>query len=171
MLKPIPIPRIARAPEQTETLRFSEMLPELATLTPVQGEICVMHRGNFLEVTAQAEAIVTLTCDRCLQQYNYRLIATPTEIIWLEDNANPELILLDEDLAPEDLVETLPPQGYFEPATWLYEQLCLELPQRKLCDKKCKGIELPPPPADAAPVVDQRWARLESLKDQLFRQN
>ncbi len=172
MLEPIHIPRIARAFEQTERLPFSEIVPDLPTLTPVQGEMVITHRGNFLEVSAQAEAIVTLTCDRCLQQYNHRLVATPSEIIWLEDNAAAqELLLLDQDLAPEDLVETLPPQGYFEPATWLYEQLCLALPQRKLCDEQCQGIEVPEALDGAPPAIDQRWARLESLKDQLFRQN
>lgn len=166
------IPNLNQAPEQTETVQFSEMIPELETLTPVQGELRVSHRSNFLEVGAKAETIITLTCDRCLQQYNYRLSITPTEIIWLDETADDfDPILLDQDLDSDDLVETLSPQGYFDPTSWLYEQLCLEIPQRKLCDAQCAGIELPNSEEPSLPVVDRRWAGLESLRNQLSDNN
>lgn len=163
MLQPIHIPRLAKAPQQTEQVTFSETLPDLETLTPVQGWLKVTHQGNYLEVTAEADTIVTLTCDRCLQQYNYRLKITPRELIWLDEAAadvNP--LLLDQDINPDDLVETLPPQGWFDPATWLYEQLSLELPQQRLCDADCEGIPLPS--SAIQPLVDQRWSSLEALR-------
>jgi uncharacterized protein len=166
------IPNLMHAPDQTETVQFSEMMPELETLTPIQGVLRVSHRGNFLEVGAKAETIITLTCDRCLQQYNYRLSISPAEIIWLDETAEAfDPILLDQDLDSDDLVESLSPQGCFEPMTWLYEQLCLELPQRKLCDAQCGGIELPQPEEPALPSVDRRWAGLESLRNQLSDTN
>lgn len=166
------IPKLIQAPDQAETVPFSEMIPGLETLTPVQGQLRVSHRGNFLEVGAKAETIITLMCDRCLQQYNYRLSITPTEIIWLNETAEEvDPVLLDQDLDSDDLVESLPPQGYFEPMTWLYEQLCLEIPQRKLCDAQCSGIELPQREESALPVVDRRWAGLESLRNQLSDTN
>ncbi len=172
-IEPIHIPRLTRAPERTEVVQFDEPIPGLETLTPVQGWVRVKHQGNYLEVDAKAEAIITLPCDRCLQQYNYRLSITPSELIWLDEAANElDPLLLDREIDPEDLVESLSPTGYFDPTEWLYQQLCLELPQRKLCDAECKGIPLPeseePSPK---PGVDRRWAGLESLKDQLFSQN
>jgi len=166
------IPRLTKAPNQTETLQFSEMIPALETLTPVQGVLQVSHRGSFLEVSAKAETIITLTCDRCLQQYNYRLSISPSELIWLDETAdeiNP--VLLDQDLDSDDLVETLSPQGYFEPTTWLYEQLCLEIPQRQLCDAQCGGIEVPKTEDSSLPVIDRRWAGLESLRSQFSDKN
>ncbi|XHX81025.1 MAG: YceD family protein [Stenomitos frigidus ULC029] len=161
------IPQLTKAPQQTEVIDFSEAIPGLETLTPVQGQLRVTHQGSYLEVSANAETIVTLVCHRCLQQYNYRLSIAPSELIWLDETPDlAEALPLDQDIDPEDLVETLPPKGHFEPATWLYEQLCLELPQRQLCDQTCTGIELSgtntPPPS-----VDRRWASLESLKNQL----
>ncbi|SRR5579883_3644260 len=166
-MEPIYIPQLTRAPQQTEVIVFNEAIPGLETLTPVQGRLQVTHQGNYLEVAAKAETIVTLTCHRCLQQYNHRLSIAPSELIWLDesiDHVDP--ILLDRDLAPEDLVETLSPKGYFDPASWLYEQLSLELPQRQLCDQACQGIELTES-ATVRPVLDQRWASLEALKNQL----
>ena len=50
----------------------------------------IRHGGTFLEILAQAETIVTLTCDRCLQNYNYRLSIDTSEIIWLEEPKQPQ---------------------------------------------------------------------------------
>lgn len=164
-MEAIYIPRLTQAPERTETIEFKEFLDNLETLTPVQGSLKITHQGNYLEVSAQAETIVTLTCHRCLQQFNHRLSVSASELIWLtEQEEQLEEIPLDRDLSMDDLVETLQPNGYFKPSTWLYEQLCLEIPQRQLCDQQCAGIELN---ADTKPTVDRRWASLEALKGQL----
>ena len=161
------IPQLTKAPEQTEVLQVHEFLPGLDTLTPVRGRIRVQHHGNYLEVSAQAEAIVTLTCHRCLQQYNHRLLLDTSEMIWLDEAAEqPYDGPLEREVALDDLIETLPPQGYFHPSEWLYEQLCLEIPQRQLCDAQCAGIQTATPKGTEKPT-DRRWASLEALKKQL----
>jgi uncharacterized protein len=173
-MEPIHIPRLTRLVEQTDVQQIDEVLPDLGSLTPVKGWVRVKHQGNYLEVDGKAEAIITLTCDRCLQNYNHRLSIAPSELIWLDASAEEfDQALLDRDLAPEDLVETLPPDGYFDPVKWLYEQLCLEIPLRQLCDKQCKGISLPQDENESAanPRIDRRWAGLAAFKDQLFSQN
>jgi uncharacterized protein len=161
------IPRLTKAPERTETIAIKTFLKDLTTLTPIQGWLRVTHQGNYLEVSAETETIITLSCPRCLQQFNYRLSIAPTELIWLnEDAIEPEETLFDRDLTMDDLVESLPPNGYFEPDTWLYEQLSLEIPQRQLCDEACPGIEVSPDDLSDR-LVDRRWASLESLKGKL----
>lgn len=171
-MEAIHIPRLTRSLEQTETVQFNETIPGLETLTPVEGVIRVTHRGTFLEVSGKAETIITLTCDRCLQQYNFRLSIVPSEMIWLDETADDAVpLLLDQEIDSDDLVETLSPQGYFDPTTWIYEQLCLEIPQRKLCDAACDGIDVPKSEQVSKPVVDRRWAGLESLRNQLSDKN
>lgn len=170
-MEAIYIPRLTRAPQQTEVIDFDETIADLETLTPVQGRLKVTHQGNYLEVSAQAETIITLTCHRCLQQYNYRLAISPTELIWLDEMANQAApVLFDQEIAVADLIETLPPTGYFEPTTWLYEQLCLEIPQQQLCDQTCQGIQVAQAEA-SEPAIDHRWASLEGLKNQLSERN
>lgn len=160
------IPRLTNAPERTQTIEFKTFVKNLKTLTPVQGWLKITHQGNFLEVSAKAETIVTLTCHRCLQQFNHRLTIEPSELIWLDETADQlDELPLDRDLSMEDLVETLPPNGYFEPESWLYEQLSLEIPQRQLCEQDCGGIEVSE--EVLKPGVDQRWASLEALKGRL----
>jgi uncharacterized protein len=162
------IPQLARAPEQTDTLQIRDYLSDLDTLTPVQGVMKVKHCGNYLEVMAQAEAIMTLTCDRCLQQYNYRVAVDTSELIWLQEVPEPlDEAELEREVALDDLVETLHPQGYFKPDEWLYEQFCLALPQRQLCDRACPGIQASNPVPESKPTVDRRWASLETLKNHL----
>ncbi len=163
-MEAIYIPHITQATERTVTLEFKEFLSDLATLTPVQGWLKVMHKGNYLEVSAQADTIVTLSCPRCLQQFNHRLSIKPAEMIWLSDQTQPEEELFDRDLSMDELVESLPPTGHFEPDKWLYEQLSLEIPLQQLCEQNCEGIEVE---LDSTAVVDRRWAALDSLKGQL----
>jgi uncharacterized protein len=167
-MEAIYIPRLVQAPERSTTIEFKEILPNLPTLTPVQGVLKVTHQGNYLEISAQAETIVTLMCHRCLQQFNHRLSVSVSEMLWLTEKEKEEQVEelpLDRDLSMDDLIETLPPNGYFEPSVWLYEQLCLEIPQRQICSQDCEGIEVKT--SDSKPAIDQRWASLESLKGQL----
>ncbi|MBK1987305.1 DUF177 domain-containing protein [Sphaerospermopsis aphanizomenoides BCCUSP55] len=161
------IPQLTKAPERTEEVQVDEFLPGLETLTPVRGTIRVQHQGNYLEVSGQAETIITCTCNRCLQQYNQRLAVNTKEIIWLDANANQaEDLPLEREVAIEDLVETVPPDGYFYPSEWLYEQMCLAIPHRQLCDRNCPGI-VDTVASSSEQIVDSRWSALQSLKKQL----
>ncbi len=165
-MEAIYIPQLLKAPEKTEEIQIQEFIPGLETLTPVRGRMVVTHRGNYLEVSTQAETIVTLTCDRCLQQYNYRLSVDTSELIWLDKNAQQKDNLpLEREVKLEDLSEKLPPGGYFQPDSWLYEQLCLAMPLRQLCGKDCQGTA--PTSSKSEPLIDSRWATLAALKKQI----
>lgn len=166
------IPQLANRQDRTLEIVVDGSILDFATLTPVRGKIIVKHGGTFLDVSAQVETIVTLSCDRCLRQYNHRLVLNTTEIIWLDTAAGetydgPLEVRTDLD----ELVESLPPDGHFQPDEWLYEQLCLAIPQRQLCDRDCAGItpvESPvPEPSDQTLSLDSRWGILEVLKNQL----
>lgn len=165
-MQPIHIPQLLTLPNCTDEISVQESLPNLTTLTPVQGRLQVKHEGSYLRVTVQAETIVTLACDRCLQQYNHRLVCNLSELIWLQEPAT-EPISDEVEVAFDELLETLSPVGYFDPQDWLYQQLCLALPQRQLCDLKCAGLMAGVGEANRQPPTDQRWAALEALKQRL----
>jgi uncharacterized protein len=172
-MEPLYIPQLANRQDRTLEVIVDGMIPEFDTLTPVRGKIIVKHGGTYLDVSAQIETIVTLKCDRCLQQYNHRLVLDTNEIIWLEAvSTEPERRGVEVKNELEDLVESLAPDGHFPPDAWLYEQLCLALPQRQLCNQDCAGIE----PIESKTVIkpvaevkklDHRWGILDTLKDQL----
>ncbi len=161
------IPHLLQQPEQTLTVELNSHLADLETLTPVRGELTVTHQGTYLEVKAKADTIVTLTCDRCLQAYNHRVLLSAQELIWLEHEPDPATLPLEREVSVDDLFETLPPNGHFYPETWVYEQICLALPLPQICDEDCEGIDLTG--TAAANPVDHRWAALTQLQQQ-FKQ-
>jgi uncharacterized protein len=160
------IPHLLNAVDRTRSLSFETNFENLETLTSVRAQVSVRHGTTFLDVRGTAQTIVTLTCDRCLQRYNHRVSINAKEIIWLNDDLDSQEVPLEQEVNPEDLVESLSPYGYFDPETWIYEQVCLELPQRQICDAACEGLKVETQ-GSAEPQVDERWSALEALKRQL----
>ena len=175
------IPHLLKAPKNTLYWDFQQIFQDLKTLTPVRGELWVTHRGNFLEVRAKAETIVTLTCDRCINQYNHRLSLDNSEIILLDIKANqPGIPGEEKEMELEEMEETLSPQGHFKPEDWVYEQLCLALPVQQNCGEDCPGTGWVNPsdnPSEGTgsnsgqtqeqTQIDARWSALADLKKKL----
>jgi uncharacterized protein len=165
-MEAIYIPHLLKTPKRRAEIIVHDTIANLETLTPVKGKIIVRHGGNFLEVRSQAETITTLTCDRCLQHYNHRLVIDTSELIWLESELeNIAELPTEREVSLEDLSETLPPNGHFEPETWLFEQLSLALPLRKVCGDDCPGAEAMTHQEENS--TDSRWSGLAALKEQL----
>ena len=163
-MQPIYIPHLLKLPYSSQSIHFDEMIGAMETLTPVRGQITVRHGGTFLEVTAQAETIVTLTCDRCIQCYNQRLEINTKELLWL-DRQSDEILASERELSWDDLSEAVAPDSHFDVGNWLYEQLSLALPLQNLCGSNCQPPPLPE--SDTALAIDHRWAALAALKQQL----
>jgi uncharacterized protein len=163
-MEAIYIPHLLKAPQRKLEIIVRDAIARLDTLTPVRGTIIVRHGGNFLEITARAETIVTMSCDRCLQNYNHRLKIDTSELIWLEAEIQTiEDLPAEREVAIEDLSETLPPNGHFDPESWLYEQFSLAMPFRKECGSDCPGAASVSTQAESH--LDARWSSLAALKD------
>ncbi len=173
------IPHLMRQQDHTLKIPIDQAILDLETLTPVRGQMAIQHQGSYLAVSAQADAIITLTCNRCLCQYNHRLELDASEVIWLDENIEdvndgpiPQdgYSRIERKVDFDDLVESLPPDGHIDPETWLYEHLCLALPPRPLCQEDCAGVMVTETPvAEMEPelIVDGRWGSLAALRDQL----
>jgi len=168
LLQPLPLAEL-RLLDQGRRWRVDQRIADLESLTPVQGSIQAVHHGTALEVTAKAETIVTLRCDRCLQHYNHALRAEVHELVELRGQGeagmavDPDLNLeLAREGMPEgaDLDDRLDPAGRFDPERWLFEQLSLRLPLVNRCGDDCPG----PATWSSEPTgVDPRWAALAEL--------
>lgn len=163
-IQPIYIPHLLKQPQSTQVIPVDQAIANLETLTPVRGEIRVRHGGTFLEVSAEAETIVTLNCDRCTQSYNQRLELENKELLWL-DRERETSTAPERELSWDDLSEVLAPDSHFDVETWLYEQLNLVLPLKNLCGKDCQAPTVPGDEAQNG--FDRRWAALADLKQQL----
>lgn len=162
MLRPISLKDLLQAPNRTRESEFNQNIANFDSLTPVEGTVAIAHRGNFVEVSGQLSAIVTLDCYRCLNAYNHRLQADVEEIIWLE-KPQPQ-VGQEVEVGVDDLVETLDPDGEFDIEDWVYQQLCLSLPQKQICSTDCSGVEIDP---GNQPQTDRRWSALQQLKQQM----
>ncbi len=156
-LRPISIAEL-RALAEGKRWQVDQPIQDLDSLTPVRGELEVVHHGSALEVSAEVETIITLCCARCLQQFNQALRVEVRELI--EFRGGP--LAADEaaDSLGEDLDDRLDPQGRFDPERWLFEQLSLRLPLVNRCGADCPG----PARWSSAPATgDPRWAALKAL--------
>jgi uncharacterized protein len=159
------IPHLLQLVERTQTILIDDFIPGLDTLMPFRGTLSIRHGGTFLAMKVKGETIITLICDRCVQQYNHRIVVDTSEIIWLDKNLSLTEIPQERKVSSEDLSETLSPDGHLNSETWLYEQLSLAMPLRRLCGKNCQQ-----PIYDCAQnpsPIDNRWASLECLKQKL----
>ena len=171
-LEPVPLQEL-RALGTAKVWEVEGELDELPSLTPVRGHVSAEHRGNVLAVEGKLSTIVTLCCDRCLNQFNQSLSCTPSELIWLGDEqpTADELELSGEVAEMEGLVDVLDPRGQFDPQQWAFEQLNLLLPVVNHCGDHCPG----PPGLQQQPVipdtktkaVDPRWQALQQLQQQI----
>jgi uncharacterized protein len=168
-LRPVPIQELKGLAEGRRW-RLDQHLDELASLTPVRGEVQVQHLGNALAVEGHGATIVTLRCDRCLQQFNHPLNFRSQELLWLGEAARQEgmqerIVLEDAsevlDLDPDALSESLDPNGCFDPAHWTYELLSLQLPTVNRCGSDCPG---PATWSSDDQGGDPRWAKLNQLR-------
>ncbi len=162
MLRPIRLDELKRAPRQTMTLNFNQFFEGFESLVPVEGSVSVIHGRTFLEVEGEVKTIVTLTCHRCLQQFNHRLAADFKELIVIENPPEewPEELEIDSD----DLAERISPNGAFDPEDWIYQNLHLHVPTQQACREECAGMEVA---HSHEPQLDPRWARLLTLKSQV----
>ena len=133
------IPRLLKMPGQTYQVQLNKQrIRGFDSLTPIQGTFRVVHRHTFLEVSLNADTILTLTCDRCLKTFNHRLAVNISEIILLQHPQGENSLSLEREVSGEDLSERLSPNGKFLLEEWIYEQLSLAMPLRNLCGNNCQ---------------------------------
>ena len=170
-LEPVALQEL-RALAAPRTWSVEGQLESLKSLTPVRGELTAEHRGNVLSVEGELSTIITLTCDRCLGQFNQQLSCQPSELIWLGDAPpSDEQLQESEDIsAMEGLVECLDPRGRFDPEQWVFEQLSLQLPVVNHCGSDCPGPPLPRESGcehtSGSEPIDPRWQALRNFQRQ-----
>ncbi len=157
-LRPVLLAELRALPEGKQWL-VDQPFADLQSLTPVRGHLRALHHGTALEVAGEVETIITLACDRCLQQFNHVLRAEVQELMQCSDAS---LSASDTFVSPmgNDLDDRLDPTGSFDPERWLFEQLSLQLPLVNRCGGDCPG---PACWGTAPSVVDPRWAALQAL--------
>ncbi|HEY3276538.1 MAG TPA: DUF177 domain-containing protein [Syntrophorhabdaceae bacterium] len=105
--------------------------------SPLLYELTVRKKGEVLSIRGPVESTLTLTCGKCLEQYNFHVEAfvdielAPTKLMPSES----ELELKGEDL------DTYYYEGdEIELDPFVYEEIMLNVPIRPLCKEDCRGL-------------------------------
>ncbi len=137
-LNPIPIKEL-RALASPKTWDFEVYLNELPSSRPIQGTISAELNDDFLVLQGRLATLLKLTCDRCLRAFNQGIECNPKELIRVGEASLPQRALSPKTPNLYSWVESLDPQGYFNPERWTFEQLTLGLPLLNTCGKECPG--------------------------------
>jgi uncharacterized protein len=85
-------------------------------------------------------------------------------MIWLAEPLPESDYPKEREVEAGDLVESLSPNGYFDPEVWLYEQLTLAIPYPKIAPDAPALDFVDQEPDSEAVTVDKRWQILSSLQ-------
>lgn len=127
--------------------------------TPVRVSGSVGNHTGVVELSAKAEFVLDMDCDRCAKPIKLALTADVfhTLVTSLNDEANDELLLISELRFDLDPLVT--------------EDIFLELPSKFLCSEDCKGVcpkcgkDLNTGSCSCEKEIDPRLAALKQLLD------
>ena len=127
--------------------------------TPVRVSGSVGNHTGVVELSAKAEFVLDMNCDRCAKPIKLALTADVfhTLVTSLNDEANDELLLINELRFDLDPLVT--------------EDIFLELPSKFLCSEDCKGLcpkcgkDLNTGSCSCEKEIDPRLAALKQLLD------
>lgn len=127
--------------------------------TPVRVSGSVGNHTGVVELSAKADFVLDMDCDRCAKPIKLALTADVfhTLVTSLNDEANDELLLINELRFDLDPLVT--------------EDIFLELPSKLLCSEDCKGVcpkcgkDLNTGSCSCEKEIDPRLAALKQLLD------
>ena len=124
---------IEKEPDKTIHYTFDDCIDELNC--NLYSELDLKSIGDFIEVTGYAEGKIKLTCDRCLNEYEYDLDIDIEETYAkhaLQDEYGQEL-----ELSRGQFITDLNGEKEIDIYDLLYQSVILALPNKKVCGINC----------------------------------
>lgn len=111
-------------------------LDDFTLLAPVKVSGIIRNFGGTIELDAKAHASLAMTCDRCAEDFktdlDFDILESFKEIEHMaqseadEENQNPDITYFTGDIINIE--------------EWVYTNLVLNLPGKRLCKEDCKGL-------------------------------
>ena len=64
---------IENAPNKCLDIDFDEVIEDIPSKEPVKAHLKIKSLGDFIEITGNVKANLTLECDLCLKEFEYKL--------------------------------------------------------------------------------------------------
>lgn len=107
---------------------------------PVAASLALTRKGEGkVEARGKLHLDVMLTCDRCLTEFSYNVNAL-FQVIYEVNDPDHHWHVHEMETSEADLETELLEEGVIDISDLLRQQLLLTLPEKKLCNEKCKGL-------------------------------
>lgn len=120
-------------PNKTLTYEFDEFMEEFGC--NIKADLVIKSLGDFIEVTGHAIGKIKLTCDRCLNEFDYDLDINIEETFAkqaLQSEYGQEF-----ELSSGQFITDLNGADEIDIYDLLYQSVILSLPNKKVCGINC----------------------------------
>ena len=132
-MQKIEIEDIEREPGKILEYEFNEFMPEFGA--DIHADLEFKSLGEFVEVTGEVTGKIKLTCDRCLNEFEYDLDIDIDETFAkraLQDEYSQEF-----ELKNGQFITDLNGEKEIDVYDLLYQSVILALPNKKVCGINC----------------------------------
>ncbi len=130
---------IENAPNRVLEINFDGIISDIPSSKPVKADLHVKSLGDFIEISGNVKADLTLECDLCLKEFEYKLEFDINETY-------AKNTLLDEygqetELKDGQFIIDLEGSNEIDICDLLYQSVILNIPNKKVCGINCnKGV-------------------------------
>lgn len=130
---------IENAPNKCLDIDFDEVIEDIPSKEPVKAHLKIKSLGDFIEITGNVKANLTLECDLCLKEFEYKLNEEIDEMF--AKKALQEEYGQETEIKDGQFVTDLEGKNEIDIYDLLYQSVILNIPNKKVCGINCnKGV-------------------------------
>lgn len=130
---------IENAPNKCLEVDFDEVIDDIPSKEPVKAHLKIKSLGDFIEITGNVKANLTLECDLCLKEFEYKLDENIDEMF--VKNTLQEEYGQETEIKDGQFVTDLEGENEIDIYDLLYQSVILNIPNKKVCGINCnKGV-------------------------------
>ena len=126
---------IENAPNKCLDIDFDEVIEDIPSKEPVKAHLKIKSLGDFIEITGNVKANLTLECDLCLKEFEYKLNEEIDEMF--AKNALQEEYGQETEIKDGQFVTDLQGENEIDICDLLYQYVILNIPNKKVCGINC----------------------------------
>lgn len=126
---------IENAPNKCLDIDFDEVIEDIPSKEPVKAHLKIKSLGDFIEITGNVKANLTLECDLCLKEFEYKLNEEIDEMF--AKNALQEEYGQETEIKDGQFVTDLEGKNEIDIYDLLYQSVILNIPNKKVCGINC----------------------------------
>lgn len=126
---------IENAVNKTIEVDFEDTIEDIPSTQPVQAHLLIKSIGDFIEITGNVKANLTLECDLCLKEFEYELDEEIEETF--AKNSLLEEYGQETEIKDGQFVTDLQGSNEIDICDLLYQYVILNIPNKKVCGINC----------------------------------